>query len=155
MNKMKLRLTSIETRPYEVPEFTFIPHYSLSEKEVAEILFNTNSPFQRASSFDLIPDGFFEIKNVIFHDPATIVFWGDGTKTVVKATDEAYDPEKGLSMAIARHFFGDRWGYYNIFRHWLKKYKDEPREETPSDIVKDAFDGITRMFNSLNSKTKE
>ena len=25
-----------------------------------------------------------EIKNVIFNDPATIVFWTDGTKTVVK-----------------------------------------------------------------------
>ena len=29
-----------------------------------------------------------EIKNVIFNDPATIVFWSDGTKTVVKAEGE-------------------------------------------------------------------
>lgn len=154
MNKMKMRLNSIETAPDTVPEFTFVPDRPLTPNELND-LFGIHSVFLSTPKFDVIPDGFFEIKNVIFHDPATIVFWGDGTKTVVKATDEAYDPEKGLSMAIARHFFGDRWGYYNIFRHWLKKYKDEPSEETPSDIVKDAFDGITRMFNSLNSKTKE
>ena len=35
------------------------------------------------------------IKNVIFNDPATIVFWNDDTKTVVKAQSaEAFDPEK-------------------------------------------------------------
>ena len=45
-----------------------------------------------------------EIKNVIFNDPATIVFWEDGTKTVVKCQDgDEFDPEKGLAMAIAMH----------------------------------------------------
>lgn len=155
MNKMKMRLNCIETAPDTIPEFTFVPDRPLTPNELNE-LFGIRSAFLSAPKFDVIPDGFFEIKNVIFHDPATIVFWGDGTKTVVKATDEAYDPEKGLSMAIARHFLGDRWTYYNTFLHWLKKYKDEPSEETPSDVVRDAFDGITRMFNSLNnSKTKE
>ena len=32
------------------------------------------------------------IENVIFNDPATIVFWDDGTKTVVKAQNEPFDP---------------------------------------------------------------
>ena len=40
------------------------------------------------------------IKKVIFNDPATIVLWSDGTKTVVKAEGEPFDPEKGLAMAI-------------------------------------------------------
>lgn len=155
MNKMKMRLNSIETAPNTVPEFTFVPNQPLTPNELNDLFFGRGSKFLSTSRFDVIPDGFFEIKNVIFHDPATIVFWGDGTKTVVKATDEAYDPEKGLSMAISRHFLGDRWSYYNTFLHWFKKYKDEPSEETPSDVVRDAFDGITRMFNSLNSKTKE
>lgn len=29
-----------------------------------------------------------KIKDVIFNDPATIVYWADGTKTVVKAENE-------------------------------------------------------------------
>lgn len=47
------------------------------------------------------------IREVIFNDPATIVFWLDGTKTVVKkADDEPWDPEKGLAMAIIKKHFG-------------------------------------------------
>jgi hypothetical protein len=65
----------------------------------------------------------YDIKDVIFNDPATIVLWKDGTKTVVKATEEEYDPEKGLAMAIAKKRYGNKWDYYNIFKHWLKKYK--------------------------------
>lgn len=62
-----------------------------------------------------------KIKNVIFNNPATIVFWSDGTKTVVKAAGEPFDPEKGLAMAIAKYFF-DNQGYYNdIFKKWLPK----------------------------------
>ena len=59
------------------------------------------------------------IRNVIFNDPATIVFWNDGTKTVVKAENEPFDSEKGLAMAIAKKFFGNEGNYYDIFREWL------------------------------------
>lgn len=64
-----------------------------------------------------------KIKNVIFQDPATIVFWEDGTKTVVRAEGEGYDPEKGLAMAISRKALGNNRDYYNTFIHWLKRYK--------------------------------
>ena len=60
------------------------------------------------------------IKNVIFNDPATIVFWTDGTKTVVKAENEEFDPEKGLAMAIAKKFLGNKGSYYNEFKKWIK-----------------------------------
>ena len=42
------------------------------------------------------------IERIIFNDPATIVFWTDGTKTVVKAHDEEFSEEHGLAMAMAR-----------------------------------------------------
>lgn len=63
-----------------------------------------------------------EIKNVIFNEPATIVFWSDGTKTVVKADNEPFDPEKGLAMAVSKKMLGDnKSSYYNIFKIYLKK----------------------------------
>lgn len=66
------------------------------------------------------------IKKVVFNDPATIVIWEDGTKTVVKCQDgEHYDPEKGLAMAIAKKVNGNRHDYYNVFKKWLKKVKTE------------------------------
>ena len=63
-----------------------------------------------------------EIKNVIFNDPATIVFWEDGTKTVVKCQDgDKFDPEKGLAMAIAKKAYGNKGNYCNKMRKWLPK----------------------------------
>lgn len=61
------------------------------------------------------------IEDVIFNDPATIVFWKDGTKTVVKAQGEAFDPEKGLAMAFSKKMFGNDRDYYIQFLRWLKK----------------------------------
>lgn len=64
----------------------------------------------------------FNIKKVVFNNPATIVFWTDNTKTVVKCgKNEAYDPEKGLAMAICKKYFGNEGNYYNEFRKWLPK----------------------------------
>ena len=63
-----------------------------------------------------------QIKNVIFNDPATIVFWTDGTKTVVKAQDDdVFDPEKGLAMAISKKALGNKGNYCNELKKWLPK----------------------------------
>lgn len=65
-----------------------------------------------------------EIKNVIFNPPATIVFWDDGTKTVVKAQNgEYFDPEKGLSMAIAKKYFDNKGHYFEEIKKWTEKYE--------------------------------
>ena len=61
-----------------------------------------------------------EIENVIFNPPATIVFWQDGTKTVVKCGEhDIYDPEKGIAMAIAKRALGNQGNYYNKIKEWL------------------------------------
>ena len=67
---------------------------------------------------------YFEIQKVIFNAPATIVFWKDGTKTVVKAQKgDKFDPEKGLAMAFAKRALGDKGNYYNVFQKHLPKSK--------------------------------
>ena len=69
------------------------------------------------------------IKQVIFNGPATIVYWKDGCKTVVKCQEGAVnDPEKGLAMAVARHYFCDILGmsrYDGIFKKYLPKETKE------------------------------
>ena len=73
-----------------------------------------------------------KIKNVIFNNPATIVLWADGTKTVVKCEHEDFDPEKGLAMAIVKKTMADNHSYYNeIFKKWLPK---EETVETTGDL---------------------
>lgn len=69
------------------------------------------------------------IKQVIFNGPATIVYWKDGSKTVVKCQEGAVnDPEKGFAMAVARHYFCDILGmsrYDGIFKKYLPKETKE------------------------------
>ena len=82
------------------------------------------------------------IKKVKFNPPATIVFWTDNTKTVVKCKGEDYDPEKGLAMCISKKVLGDKGNYYEVFKKWLPK-----EEETESDLPKIAFKPETWTFD--------
>lgn len=74
--------------------------------------------------FDKTKPG-WSIKNVIFSDPATIVLWEDGTKTVVKCENEAFDPEKGLAMALAKKMLGNKGNYFNVFKKWIPEEKED------------------------------
>lgn len=62
-----------------------------------------------------------KIERVIFHDPATIVYWTDGTKTVVKANNEKFDKEKGLLAAIAKKVYGNKGSFNNIIKHYVEE----------------------------------
>ena len=95
-----------------------------------------------------------EIKNVIFNDPATIVFWEDGTKTVVKCQDgDEFDPEKGLAMAIVKKAYGNKGSYCNKMKKWLpndnsvssKKrmtFREEVAKLHPEDLIPDCKGGV-------------
>lgn len=61
------------------------------------------------------------VKKVIFNDPATIVIWDDGSKTVVKAQKgEKYDKEKGLALCYMKKMLGNKSNFNNVFREWIK-----------------------------------
>lgn len=61
-----------------------------------------------------------KIERVIFNDPATIVIWKDGTKTVVKCQPgETYDEEKGLALAISKKALGNQGNYNNVLKKYL------------------------------------
>ena len=73
----------------------------------------------------------FMIK-VIYNDPATIAFWSDGTKTIVKAQPgDIFDPEKGLAMVIVKKACGNTGNYYNSFKRWLPKEQVGKEEIVP------------------------
>ena len=62
------------------------------------------------------------IKDVKFSGPATIVFWTDGTKTVVKCRKgDKFDPEKGIAMACAKKLLGNEDGYHKEFAKYIDK----------------------------------
>lgn len=62
--------------------------------------------------------------------PATIVLWGDGTKTVAKCgKDDVFDAEKGLAIAISKRFLG------NDFKPTFEQFLIENEEKAKN--VKD------------------
>jgi len=104
-NKQPLKITSVEFSPIQYPEVTGYLIGSVSKKKNG-------------------------IKDVIFNNPATVVIWEDGTKTVVKCQEgDTYSEELGLAMCIAKKFFGNKGNFNEVFKKWLPKEPVEPRED--------------------------
>lgn len=87
-------------------------------------------------------------KSVIFNNPATIVFWKDGSKTISKAHNEAFDPEKGLAICYAKKALGDGYEASKKFDRIVKKYlpkaketdDDEPKVNPAVELVEQLND---------------
>ena len=118
---------------------SYIPYSDLYNR----ITSNTQTPKQKAMN---------SITNVIFNNPATIVFWSDGTKTVVKCDErDDFDPEKGLAMAICKKHFGG--GFYNdIFKKWIPK-EEPPKIEIDGQItmtdIAEKFEHLAKAAKSM------
>ena len=98
------------------------------------------------------------VKDVIFNPPATIVFWMDGTKTVVKDQGEVfYDPEKGMAMAVAKKAFGNQGNYYNQFKKyidiWEKKQEAEFTSSYANTVLGDLIEKIRNSLAKTNYNT--
>lgn len=88
-----------------------------------------------------------EIKEVIFNDPATIIFWTDDTKTVVKCQEgDIFDPEKGLTMAIAKKVYSNKGSYCNVIKKWCEPYREKHGYSGYSDAVtKAVYDKLSTI----------
>lgn len=99
----------------------------------------------------------FAIKKVIFNKPATIVFWADGTKTVVKCADfDIWDPEKGLAMAICKRVYGE--SFHKIFKDYMPEEDEEseyPNGPKLNTGYEDWINALKNISITLNTNTKE
>lgn len=60
--------------------------------------------------------------NVIFNNPATIVYWDDGTKTVVKCQPgDVFSAETGLTTAMLKRYMGNDNTFNRVINEWLKR----------------------------------
>lgn len=58
------------------------------------------------------------IKRVIYNNPATVVFWSDGTKTISKCSeDDVYSPEMGLSNCVLKKITNS--AMHNLYSTWI------------------------------------
>lgn len=110
--------------------------------EVIETMYTGEGLWPRRSPF-ICNDTSVDIVKVIFNDPATIVFWDDGSKTIVKCQEgDVYDPEKGLAMAICKKTLGNQGNYCNELKKWLPE-KSKPA--VPHSLLLKAFDAYLTL----------
>ena len=82
------------------------------------------------------------IDRVIFNDPATIIYWKDGSKTVVKRSeDDIWDPEKGFCMAVIKKLYGRT--------SFIKRFM-EPEEEMIILTAEEACESLKNFGKKLN-----
>jgi len=100
------------------------------------------------------------VKKLIFDYPATIVYWYDGTKTVVKCREgETFDKETGLAMAICKKLIGDH--YKSCFRSMIKGAivkRTEPEKsnmEKLNDVLDHIIDDIDEVSTKLHTAASD
>ena len=98
------------------------------------------------------------VKEIVINEPAMVVFWEDGTKTVVTAKDEAFDAEKGLAMAFAKKALGNNYAAGGRFKTKLKHAKWAPKkQEKKKDIFceENIRDDAKEIMEGAKKTTKE
>ena len=97
--------------------------------------------------FKVKPMSDLSIKKVIFNNPATIVYWSNGERTIVKCSeDNEFDQEKGLAMAICKRALGAN--YKKVFKEWIP---EEEKEEVKPISAKECVEAIRQMLNTSMS----
>lgn len=85
------------------------------------------------------PPSPIKVKKVIYNNPATIVYFTDGSKTIVKACDgDRFDEQTGLLMCIAKRFLGDE--FHKVLRENVKDYSKQKVKITFGETDCNFFD---------------
>lgn len=71
------------------------------------------------------------VTDVIYNDPATVVYWSDKTRTVVKCQPgDTYDPKTGFLLALCKKVCGNTGNYNDLLRECVPGYGEK---EAPED----------------------
>lgn len=91
----------------------------------------------------------FGIKRVIFNGPATIVFWTDNTKTVVKcAEEEVYNQRTAIMWAIMKKTYGNSSRVNKAFDKLIED-AESTNDENFADTEKLIKDTTKNLLNSI------
>lgn len=70
------------------------------------------------------------ITDVIYNDPATVIYWSDKTRTVVKCQPgDTYDPKTGFLLALCKKVCGNTGNYNDLLRECIPGYGKEEHHE--------------------------
>lgn len=115
------------TKSYVEKEFKdYVSNDILMENYMNNLL---NSGYINSKKNQFLPYVMPQIKDVKFNGPATIVFFDDNTKVVIKCTDtDIFDPEKAVMICVLRKALGMSSSQFKKWiGNWTKAY-EEPTE---------------------------
>lgn len=102
---------------------------------VDQAIIRNKAPAGMHGGFTLPLGGMFAIDRVIFNDPATIVYWKDGTKTIVRCQKgDTYSAETGLALCFAKKALGNKGNFNDVFKKYVP---EEKAEETPVEVAEE------------------
>lgn len=114
MNKVRKAFEHSDDDREEEKEMTDYKTISTTKITVRDINAKSCAPI----SIIKIP----EISKIVFNNPATIVFWEDGTKTVVKCMEgQEFNEYYGVACAIMKRYFGNN----SKASAFVEKFKEE------------------------------
>ena len=97
------------------------------------------------------------IKKILINKPATIVYFSDGTKTVVKCShNDTWDTEKGIAMAIAKRAMNNPTNFNEILYKMVHDAENPKKTNYKNNSSKkiskreeDEINGVIELLNSL------
>lgn len=96
-------------------------------------------------------DLFSKIEKIIFNNPATIVIFNDGTKSVAKCNDnDAYDPFKGYLTALIKHILPSDYNLVKLLKN--EKYRDLYFDSGYNKNANDCYTTLYERYDLDSSK---
>ena len=137
--------------------------FSCDDQEVADVLIsrihnlaNKKTKDSAISANNLYNT--FEIKDIKVNGPATIVFWADGTKTVVKCGPmDLYDVEKAVAMCFMKKALGSRYmqKLFDLAEDRAAEYDNQFKRLEFKDIDNYLHDTLSTFLNPNPGKLYE
>ena len=123
MDRAHVEMDNGKVADIVVREFT-VHHDHMSEPEVRIEGFLTRLTEQKPQAPELT------VVDVIYNDPATVVYWSDKTRTVVKCQPgDTYDPKTGFLLALCKKVCGNTGNYNDLLRECIPGYGEEDRKD--------------------------
>lgn len=119
MNRAHVELDDGKVADILIREFT-VNHSDCSEPEVRIEGIMTRLGRQEPQTPELM------VADVIYNDPATVVYWSDKTRTVVKCQPgDTYDPKTGFLLALCKKVCGNTGNYNDLLRECVPGYGEK------------------------------
>lgn len=91
-------------------------------------------------------------KQIIFNPPATIVYWADGDKTVVRCDNDVFSEEFGYAMACMRKIYGTRANFKALLKD---AYRPQEKKETGKSKKTASADTTVKMADTTVRPVKK